>query len=513
MFDGKVKSSKSVFMGGVKKDTSTKNLVDNARKLREQRLEERVKQNSATIIQARWRGYRVRASFKLRLISELDQKIMGIKNIKSLLSSKNQLFNVPLESILYILKCFYFIYLKKTTGTTFESHLQYITTLVLDSLNTSIPDYSILSKLKSPSVDNKDNQIRVWMIYIKKVMFLILEYIDKAGTINNMNNIYLLFDSLFFSDSKNSQVELSYALSFILKSIMFQICKVLCKIFRYDETTWSQSSSSQTDSVTLSKLVNLLLRLVVQEIKQESRLTTLQLATATSSSSSVATTTTTTTTASYPSNEIQTFVTKTILTLPSIYKLNMFQPLFQYLDETDKEGWCIVLDISNKLLVDVDAYAFSTNHKSNKKKSRSDGSATSSGMSKESFIGHMYGIFSSDLFLRLSIYQNFTHSTLLLTDDGKSDSQSKFSTQGMKFLLTDSSSTSERPFDFIKSLNEALKYAPLVLTQYLMEDGITATTTACVESLNQQEVEPNSLDFGGIKNIEVCDLINDYYSV
>jgi hypothetical protein len=349
-------------MGGIKKDhASTKNLVDNARKLREQRLEERTKQYSATKIQSRIRGNRARNVMQLLLISELDQKVTGVKNIKSILSLRNQSFNVPVESILLMLKYFYFIYRNETKPVSFGSHLQSVSTLMVESLNVSLlsSEFNLLSKLISSSsaaVTVHPHHKFLWMFYVKRFLQLVLDYVDKLFTsgprdnvVNNMTLINSLFQLMFFNDPKglsvHQQLELSQTLSLIMKSIMLPACNVLCRTFRFVND--HNDASSSPDMAVMSNIASLLLQLVVTVLKDERVSSSL---------------------GGGVDEDIQMiYVTRTILTLSGIHQLHMFHALLEFLAEADCAGWRRALNLlSTQPLIDLDTYVHHSHNNGDK---------------------------------------------------------------------------------------------------------------------------------------------------
>lgn len=96
MFDGKVSTSRVVSAIGSSKRESQRDIVENARKLREKRSNDRLHRSSAIKLQKTFRGYasRMRSVDGFRV--KFDQDVEKIEKIKTLLPS----FKVPLNSIL-----------------------------------------------------------------------------------------------------------------------------------------------------------------------------------------------------------------------------------------------------------------------------------------------------------------------------------------------------------------------------------------------------------------------------
>lgn len=103
MFTGKVREERKVTLGGKKRNADQKNnkeIVDEARKLREIRAIERLRLESSIKIQRVTRGFIIRKHFFSSLQSEFDSKVSYINKLEDVFKAKKAVFVVPNESLL-----------------------------------------------------------------------------------------------------------------------------------------------------------------------------------------------------------------------------------------------------------------------------------------------------------------------------------------------------------------------------------------------------------------------------
>ncbi|RYH07506.1 hypothetical protein EON65_41710, partial [archaeon] len=100
MFDGKVGSSRKVDFGGKRVRSDQKSVLENARKEREQRAQDRIKAQASIRIQQLYRGYWTRKSVQNTEHNAVIKKMEEIRKIKHVLqTTKGVEFVVPKETI------------------------------------------------------------------------------------------------------------------------------------------------------------------------------------------------------------------------------------------------------------------------------------------------------------------------------------------------------------------------------------------------------------------------------
>lgn len=194
MFDGKIKPVKPVSgAGGQKRDASTKSLIDNARKLREQRENDRKKQNACILIQKIIRGHLYRKTLSVQLTHEFSQKMIGVEKIKNLFATRKQTFNVPIEIIRSLLKSY--ILPKVRVISNHIDHFASLCQVINDSLEHSSTQFNLLT-------DILDEKYRDSTLYY--LTSLLRSMLVLAGTNNRLedslvNNCNQIFQNVFIA--------------------------------------------------------------------------------------------------------------------------------------------------------------------------------------------------------------------------------------------------------------------------------------------------------------------------
>ena len=86
-FDGKIKS-RVVTGAGKKRDADPKNFLEHTRKQREDRALDKIKFNSANLIQRVYRGILSREKNRLIFLNDFDKKVSDVQKLKALLATK-----------------------------------------------------------------------------------------------------------------------------------------------------------------------------------------------------------------------------------------------------------------------------------------------------------------------------------------------------------------------------------------------------------------------------------------
>lgn len=132
MFDGKV-TSRKVDIGGKRVKTDTKNVLDQARKQREQRAIERQRAQAARTIQARFRGYSARMRTKREARAAFTKKMGDIRGLKHVLSMKGVAFIVPSDALSQLASQLLYFCDPSTDATFVEELLSLLTESLLSS--------------------------------------------------------------------------------------------------------------------------------------------------------------------------------------------------------------------------------------------------------------------------------------------------------------------------------------------------------------------------------------------
>lgn len=142
-FDGKVSSGRNVSLSGKKTKTDTKDLVEKARKEREQREILKQKNVAAVIIQSKIRRFLTGIRYSRIFAQEFDKKVEDINKIRTVLKLQGVTFNVPTSILSTLLSYLNFILSKKND----TKRLFIMEQFLFDSLTTQ--DFNYLSLCSS----------------------------------------------------------------------------------------------------------------------------------------------------------------------------------------------------------------------------------------------------------------------------------------------------------------------------------------------------------------------------
>jgi hypothetical protein len=172
-FDGKTRETRKVSAKiGNKRESNTRELVDNARKLREQRSQERIRNANATKIQAYARRYIACRRTSTDFRSAFDQKMTDVKKIQSVFALRKAHFTVPLQTTISLtnqISAFY-------GGPSDFHRLEFILGLLHDSLMQPSKDANLIVNALA---DDSTSSVRPtkWIHRIKKAAYLALDVI------------------------------------------------------------------------------------------------------------------------------------------------------------------------------------------------------------------------------------------------------------------------------------------------------------------------------------------------
>ena len=141
-FDGKVSKVKPVRGSKGISTASTQTLVENARRLREQRAEEKQRTSAAISIQRRIRGVIIRRNVYKNLQLDYANRLSGIVKINAHFSSLNRVFVVPTESIWALLRLF--TVMQTICGTRTASYDRQLHEIFNASIATTSPSSNLL---------------------------------------------------------------------------------------------------------------------------------------------------------------------------------------------------------------------------------------------------------------------------------------------------------------------------------------------------------------------------------
>jgi len=152
MFDGKARQRTVSAAGLGRKNTSNnKEIIENARKQRQQRQDDKAKQNASIKIQSFLRGTLARSHVRNVFRGEFDSKLAGVQKIKALFQqTQKKNFLVPNETLLTLLRLYRASYFPPTDTMT-KSRYIFILGLLNESLDTLSPDSNILYLLSNPN--------------------------------------------------------------------------------------------------------------------------------------------------------------------------------------------------------------------------------------------------------------------------------------------------------------------------------------------------------------------------
>jgi hypothetical protein len=239
MFDGKVKSSRTVSFkstSGAKRESSAQDLVDNVRKQRELRQITKHRNNAAIKIQSTVRLMLCRKRVLSLFQQEFDKKVGDITKLKTLFLSKNSNFFIPVDILLGLYRLFFFFYNPKRDTDRTRKMQQYF----YESIANSSTKHNLIYQLLKPSHYNQ------WKLYVKLVISTMLpndnegvngseSAKDTANSSMNHNNLLkttmtiLFVNPIKLNELSDVQERELLSLPMVLDDIAHSLCGVICK--------------------------------------------------------------------------------------------------------------------------------------------------------------------------------------------------------------------------------------------------------------------------------------------
>jgi hypothetical protein len=319
MFDGKIRQRPVSAAGSSKKDTSTKSLVENARKLREHRLEEKQKLNAALKIQSLCKGHETRKKFRKSVFDELQQKLDGIQKIQSLFSSRNQIFHIPVATLIVVIRLLYFS--KLATQTNLGIFIR-VYQLISESIQCDLPESNFLAglfDLKSQSTCFHQ------LINILKTG---LNIDDNNSNNNNQLNIinqlnYNILKALFI----NPNLELAHCNKMEYGNLMYSlICKVsdaLCSNLIRQALMMNTLNNQSIHSFLIRLQLTIVISALRRNLSESNQLLSLD----------------------NVEYKLWNSVMHKIMTLSNFSSILFMNPLMKFLSDNNNLGWSIVMKI------------------------------------------------------------------------------------------------------------------------------------------------------------------------
>jgi hypothetical protein len=187
-FDGNVKSLKKVSAIGKKKsDAASRNdIIENARRQREQRSHERQRQDSARNVQSLYRGYIQRVN-SIGLIREgFDKKVADIVKLETIFSMKNIKFFLPLDVFCSLVRSLSYFY----DASCDYARVAAIVRLLHSSITNISPNYNILA------IDSNDKASWSRVRIVKKIFLMSWHSILHCGIHHIHANGAILIDAI-----------------------------------------------------------------------------------------------------------------------------------------------------------------------------------------------------------------------------------------------------------------------------------------------------------------------------
>lgn len=154
-FDGKAGGSRTVDLGGRRRDRDREEFLNKMAKQRGERAEERLKKSSVTKIQRSYRGYRARNTVFDSWAVDLDKKIADIRKLETVFNATGKPFSVPLDITRTL--CRFFVFLSSRFST--DMRLYGIQDLVLKSAD------NVMHAIRSSS-DPSSSVVTSWKVLV-----------------------------------------------------------------------------------------------------------------------------------------------------------------------------------------------------------------------------------------------------------------------------------------------------------------------------------------------------------
>jgi hypothetical protein len=200
--DGEISSnaSNSYKRKGVgKRESSTQELLENARQQRKQREEDRKRSNSALKIQTQWR--RELARIRCYRVEKLvfDEQLSKLTKIQQVFDLKKANFTAPLDTIKKLLIGFSFSFSCRPTAvdySTASTLLQWI----LRSVANPASNYNILIAAQEPSADGQ-SWTHILARFVNILVYLSIRKLHTVGTEMSQEELLRLLGSIKFVEA------------------------------------------------------------------------------------------------------------------------------------------------------------------------------------------------------------------------------------------------------------------------------------------------------------------------
>ena len=165
-FDGKAGGSRTVDLGGRRRDRDREEFLSKMTKQRGERAEERLKKSSAMKIQRSYRGYRARNAMFDSWTVDLDKKVADIQKLEAVFSATGKPFSVPLDILRSLCRLFAFLSSRFSTDT----RLNGIQDLIRKSTVNVNPSANLMHAITSSS-DSSSSVVASWkfLVVVKSI--------------------------------------------------------------------------------------------------------------------------------------------------------------------------------------------------------------------------------------------------------------------------------------------------------------------------------------------------------
>ena len=224
MFDGKVKQTKSYARKTSGEVEGRGNILEKARKQREERAKEKHKQLSATRIQAFVRMSIARRSMFRKVRADFDKRMNNVMKMKQLFKARKGLFIVPITVVVPMMKSFFFFYDKNLDD---AARLPQILVLFQDSV----------------SAENKQVADNIWLSVSNSCAL-------DCGW--NLESVYSMKSSISSSSTKGKSAgDSEYREGYFMKGLLSKLYKI-CIRYLYLQS----SNSTSVESVKMLKYLS-----------------------------------------------------------------------------------------------------------------------------------------------------------------------------------------------------------------------------------------------------------------
>jgi hypothetical protein len=279
-FDGKVKPQKVVSGSGKKRETDTNTLLDNARKQRELRQQEKLRLNAAVKLQSQVRGNLQRSLFIKSLRDEFDKQVRKIQTLKALFRNKGTDFQVPLSEITGLVRMIYYFYVSdhhhhlsissSSTAAADHQRVRDITDIVVSSLKIEASGYNmfIAEDPSSLQVSTMASLQRFFFIVSDEILSLLMPSNNHSamsdginhGDANSASMLLFSLESMMSMLSKLSALRSTLYCMLMAEYVTQKLSLLATKIYSNKQITSTSSYDSLVSffwSIVMTSLSNL----------------------------------------------------------------------------------------------------------------------------------------------------------------------------------------------------------------------------------------------------------------